>query len=115
LSFKPNTDDLRDAPSLTIAHNLIKMGAAVKAYDPVSNANCQALFPNLAITYCKDLSELAQGADALILVTEWDEFRRADWKKLAALMKSPMIIDGRNALSEKELTKLGMIYRGIGH
>jgi UDPglucose 6-dehydrogenase len=115
LSFKPNTDDLRDAPSLTIAQQLIKMGASVKAYDPVSNANCRKLHPELEIVYCENLEELATGSDALVLVTEWEEFRRAPWTRIASLMKAPLIIDGRNALSEEELVRFGFIYRGIGH
>ena len=115
LSFKPNTDDLRDAPSLTIAQHLIKMGVSVKAYDPVSNANCQAIHPELEIAYCDNLEQLATGADALVLVTEWDEFKRAPWKKIAGLMKGLLIIDGRNALDKDELVKIGFTYRGIGY
>jgi UDPglucose 6-dehydrogenase len=115
LSFKPNTDDLRDAPSLTIAQQLIKMGAVVKAYDPVSTEICATLNPGLEIQYCQDLASLATGSDALILVTEWDEFKRADWRQLTKLMKWPLVIDGRNALNEEEAIKSGVIYRGIGH
>src|SRR5262249_696512 len=94
LSFKPNTDDLRDAPSLTIGQELLKMGVSVKAYDPISNANCRAIHPELEITYCENLEQLASGADALILVTEWDEFKQAPWGKIAGLMKGLLIIDG---------------------
>lgn len=115
LSFKPNTDDLRDAPSLTIAQQLIKMGALVKAYDPVSTALCETLHPELDIHYCQNLNDLATGVDALVLVTEWDEFKRADWRQLTKLMKWPLVIDGRNALNEEEAIKSGVIYRGIGH
>jgi UDPglucose 6-dehydrogenase len=115
LSFKPDTDDLRDAPSLTIAQQLIKMGALVKVYDPVSNDACQRLNPELELDYCDDLLSLATGSDALLLVTEWDEFRRADWRQLSKVMKWPLVIDGRNALHEEDVTKHGIIYRGIGH
>jgi UDPglucose 6-dehydrogenase len=114
LSFKPNTDDLRDAPSLTIASQLIKMGAQVKAYDPVSIPVCRQTRPDLDIVYAENLIDLASDANALILVTEWSEFIDADWQKLASVMKSPIIIDGRNALSVKALQSAGFDYRGIG-
>jgi UDPglucose 6-dehydrogenase len=115
LSFKPNTDDLRDAPSLTIAQHLIKMGATVKAFDPISNDKCLAIHPELHLVYCESIQELAKGADALILVTEWDIFIRASWQGLAATMKYPLIIDGRNALNKDSLIENGFIYKGIGH
>ena len=115
LSFKPNTDDLRDAPSLTIARALIKMGAAVKVYDPMSNAVCKDLYPELDVVYCETLHGLATSSDALVLVTEWDEFRRADWHSLSKVMRYPLIIDGRNVLSETEIIDAGLFYRGIGH
>lgn len=114
LSFKPNTDDLRDAPSLTIASQLIKMGARVNAYDPVANDICARLNPDLKIVYCNSLEELASNADALVLITEWDEFRNADWTQLAQAMRRPIIIDGRNFLPEKLLASAGFTYRGIG-
>jgi UDPglucose 6-dehydrogenase len=115
LSFKPDTDDLRDAPSLEIARQLIKMGALVKAYDPISNPTCQKMLPELEMVYCENIEQLASGSDALLLVTEWREFKEADWPSLVKLMKWPLIIDGRNALSEKDMTKNGIIYRGVGH
>jgi UDPglucose 6-dehydrogenase len=115
LSFKPNTDDLRDAPSLAIARHLLKMGASVKAYDPISNANCRTLYPELEIVYCDSLVQLASASDALVLVTEWDQFKQLNWKELVALMKCPLLIDGRNALAEEDLAKDGLLYRGIGH
>ncbi|MCW5824842.1 MAG: UDP-glucose/GDP-mannose dehydrogenase family protein [Cyanobacteria bacterium TGS_CYA1] len=114
LAFKPNTDDLRDAPSLTIAAQLVKMGAHVKAYDPVSIDACKKQHPELDIKYCNSLDELATASDALVLVTEWDEFRRANWKELARSMRWPLIIDGRNVLPEEEITLAGITYRGIG-
>lgn len=115
LSFKPNTDDLRDAPSLTIATHLLKMGATVKAYDPVSNDNLKKIHPELELVYCNNLDDLAFDSDALVLVTEWEEFKHADWKALARVMRYPLLIDGRNALDENELKNAGIIYRGIGH
>ncbi len=115
LSYKPDTDDLRDAPSITIARSLVRMGARVKAYDPVSNEVCKRNNPDLDLEYCDDLSTLAQGADALVLVTEWNEFKAADWKALHGLMRTPLVIDGRNALQERQLISAGFTYRGIGH
>lgn len=114
LSFKPNTDDLRDAPSLTIAKQLIKMGATVKAYDPVANHECKRQNPDLDIEYCEDLIELATDCDALVLVTEWDEFKRANWRNVSKVMHWPLVIDGRNVLQEDEITQFGLTYRGIG-
>jgi UDPglucose 6-dehydrogenase len=115
LSFKPNTDDLRDAPSLTIARALLKMGAAVKVYDPMCNSVCKTLHPELDVVYCESLQSLASASDALVLVTEWDEFKRADWSNIAKVMRSPLVIDGRNVLSELDITEAGLVYRGIGH
>ncbi len=114
LAFKPNTDDLRDAPSLTIASQLIKMGAEVKAYDPVTNARLREVCPELEVICCKDLEELAAGADGLVLVTEWEEFRHVDWKKIGALMREQVIIDGRNLLAGAEMEFWGFRYRGVG-
>jgi len=115
LSFKPNTDDLRDAPSLTIARQLLKMGAAVKVYDPVANNICREQHGELDLVYCDTITHLATDSDALVLVTEWDEFLRTDWKALSKVMRWPLIIDGRNILLESDVTGAGLIYRGIGH
>jgi UDPglucose 6-dehydrogenase len=114
LSFKPNTDDLRDAPALTIAYQLLKMGASVKALDPVANERCKVLNPNLDITYCTEMEELATDCDALVLVTEWDEFKHVHWKELAKYMRWPLVVDGRNVLNEEEILQAGMTYRGVG-
>jgi len=114
LSFKPNTDDLRDAPSLTIARQLIKMGVLVKAYDPVAMSECKRLHGDIEIQYAEDLVELATDCDALVLVTEWDEFKRANWREVSRVMRWPLVIDGRNVLAEDEITSCGMTYRGIG-
>jgi UDPglucose 6-dehydrogenase len=115
LSFKPNTDDLRDAPSLTIAANLQKMGAQVRAYDPVASSICARTRSDLHIVYCNDLEQLARDADALVLVTEWDEFRKSDWAKIGTLMRRKLIVDGRNFLNQQQLVEAGFTYRGIGH
>jgi UDPglucose 6-dehydrogenase len=115
LSYKPDTDDLRDAPSLTIARQLIKMGASVKVYDPVANEVCRNIYPEMDLTYCNGIKELACDSDALVLVTEWEEFKSAPWKELAKVMRWPLVIDGRNALPEEDVQDAGMIYRGVGH
>lgn len=114
LAFKPNTDDLRDAASLTIASQLIKMGALVRAYDPVTIETCKKQHPELEIEYCPNAIETAANADALVLVTEWAEFRRLDWEAIGRVMKGRLIIDGRNFLSQKDVTEAGFVYRGIG-
>ncbi|MBX9668971.1 MAG: UDP-glucose/GDP-mannose dehydrogenase family protein [Candidatus Obscuribacterales bacterium] len=114
LSFKPNTDDLRDAPSLGIARQLIKMGALVKVYDPVSMDSCKKQHPDLDMQYCSDLVDLATGCDAIVLVTEWEEFKRANWREVSQVMRWPLVVDGRNVLQEDEMTGVGMTYRGVG-
>jgi UDPglucose 6-dehydrogenase len=91
------------------------MGALVKAYDPISNDSCKSLHPELEIVYCENLEQLARGCDALLLATEWREFKEADWQSLGKLMKNPLVIDGRNALSEKDMAKSGVVYKGVGH
>jgi UDPglucose 6-dehydrogenase len=115
LSFKPNTDDLRDAPSLTIAKSLVKMGATVKVHDPMCNHTCKVLHPELDVIYCDTLQSLASNSDALVLVTEWEAFKHADFRAIAKVMRTPLIIDGRNVLSEAVINEAGMFYRGIGH
>lgn len=114
LSFKPNTDDLRDAPSLAIAAQLNKMGAQVRAYDPVSIETCKRQHPELQIEYCESVEEAARGADALVLVTEWPEFREVNWFEIAGAMRKPVFVDGRNYVPEAILTSAGFRYRGIG-
>ncbi len=114
LAFKPNTDDLRDAPSLTIAERLLQMGARVRAYDPVAMPACREQRPDLKIRYCDSAAELAQGADALLVVTEWDEFRQLDLAQLAGAMTSPILIDGRNVFDPARAIAAGFDYAGIG-
>lgn len=114
LSFKPNTDDLRDAPSLTIAQQLIKMGAEVRVYDPVAMDACRNQHPELEVTYAESLLDLATKSDALVLVTEWEEFKRANWSEIGSVMRWPLVIDGRNSLPEEDVKLAGFTYRGIG-
>jgi UDPglucose 6-dehydrogenase len=95
LSFKPNTDDMRDAPSVEIINLLLYEGARVQAYDPVAMENARRVLGN-AITYCKDPYQVAEQADALLLVSEWNEFKQLNMERVKALMRQPMLLDGRN-------------------
>jgi UDPglucose 6-dehydrogenase len=112
LAFKAGTDDLRDAPALTLAHRLHELGAKVRAYDPHAAAKASHLA--LPLTHAPDLEHLAQDADALVLVTDWPEFRELPFRKLAPLMRCPLIVDGRNSLDRELVTASGLEYLGIG-
>jgi UDPglucose 6-dehydrogenase len=112
LSFKPDSDDMREASSLSIIHLLIEYECQVQAYDPVAMDAATKLLPE--IKYCADAYEVATGSDALILVTDWEEFRSLDMRKLGALMNSPIMIDGRNICEPGEMAQAGFIYEGIG-
>ena len=114
LAFKPDTDDLRDAPALHIAERLVQMGARVKAYDPVASEACRAQHPELKMRYCATALELAEDADALVVVTEWAEFRALDLSELAKRMASPVLVDGRNLFTAEEAAAAGFDYLGIG-
>ena len=114
LAFKPDTDDLRDAPSLTIAARLLQIGARVRAYDPVAMSACRQQNPDLHVQYCQSVAELANGADALVLVTEWSEFRSLDLSALAERMARPVLIDGRNVFDPAAARRAGFDYSGIG-
>lgn len=112
LAFKPNTDDMRYAPSIDIIGKLLKAGARVKAYDPQAQERAKKIMPD--ITYCADPYEVARDADCLAIVTEWDEFRRLDLQRIKELLKLPIVVDGRNIYDPATMTELGFIYRGIG-
>lgn len=112
LSFKPNTDDTREAPAIEIIHLLINESATVQAYDPQAMVNAAKALPE--ITLCKDPYETATGVDALILATEWNEFKQLDFKKIYELMHTPVLVDGRNQWDSKRLRELGFTYFGIG-
>jgi len=114
LAFKPGTDDLRDAPSLTIANRLVELGARVKAYDPVAMPACRQQNPHLNIQYCDSAAAVARGADAVVLVTEWEEFRNLDLQQLSRQMARPVLIDGRGALDAAEARRAGFDYSCIG-
>jgi UDPglucose 6-dehydrogenase len=112
LAFKPNTDDLREAPSLDIIPALLKAGARVRAYDPVSMEKTRALLPH--VKYAPSAYEAAHGADAILIVTEWNEFRQIDFRKLRGLVKQPLILDGRNLYEAAHLAEQGFTYYGMG-
>lgn len=112
LAFKPNTDDMRFAPSIIIIKELQKHGATVKAYDPVAMGRAKEIMPD--IEYCTDAYKVAENVDAIILVTEWKEFKNLDFKKLKELMRQPVFLDGRNVYDSDKIKELGFIYAGIG-
>ncbi len=113
LSFKPQTDDMREAPSLVIIEKLLEQGCRIKAYDPVAMDESRRRIGD-AIEYCKDPYEAAIDADALILITEWTEFRYPNWTVIKKLLKTPVVFDGRNIYDPKEMKKLGFHYYGVG-
>ncbi|MBC7249666.1 MAG: UDP-glucose/GDP-mannose dehydrogenase family protein [Anaerolineae bacterium] len=112
LAFKPNTDDMREAPSVEIIHLLQNEGAHVRAYDPVAMDRAREILTE--VTFCKDPYEVAQGCDALIVVTEWNEFKHLDMNWIKQAMRQPVLIDGRNIYDPEEMKALGFTYRGVG-
>jgi len=112
LAFKPNTDDMRNAPSIDLINALQSEGAKIKAYDPKGTANAKMILKN--ITYSKNPYDLAKDCDCLLLLTEWDEFRDINFTKIAKVMKQQIIFDGRNFYYDSNLEELGFEYHGIG-
>lgn len=114
LAFKAGTDDLRDAPALQIAGKLLHMGARVTVYDPIAMGACKEQHPDLKIHYCDSALEAVTGADAVVLVTEWDEFRGLNLAEVAKLAARPILIDGRNFFAPDKAKEAGLEYMGIG-
>lgn len=112
LAFKPNTDDIRFAPSLDVIRKLLAEGAQVRACDPQAMERTRAIFPQIG--YGRDPYEVARDADALLIVTEWEEFRQLDWQRIRGLMARPLVIDGRNLLDPAAMKELGFEYYGFG-
>jgi UDPglucose 6-dehydrogenase len=112
LSFKPNTDDMRDAPAVTLAQKLVTNGATVRAYDPVAMDIARTVIPQVQMM--SDPYSLAEGCDALMVITEWNEFKQLDLARICRLMRHPLIFDGRNIYDPKEMESLGFSYRGVG-
>ncbi len=112
LAFKPNTDDMREAPSIEIIKELKRLGAYVRVYDPVAMDEAKKVITN--IEYCTNSYEVVKDSDALIFVTEWDEFKQLDFEKVKNLINIPIIIDGRNMFDPSEMQRRGFIYAGVG-
>jgi len=113
ISFKPNTDDIREAPALTVIKGLLERGAAIAAYDPQAMENASEVLGD-SVRFAASVYDAVTGADALVLVTEWTEFREPDFPRMAEIMKQPVIFDGRNVFNPGKLRKLGFTYFGIG-
>ncbi len=113
LAFKPRTDDMREAPSITIIEMLLEHGAAIKAFDPEAMENARKTFGD-RITYATSVYDVVEDADALLLVTEWNEFRRPNFERMHSSMKQPIIFDGRNLYDPGRMAKNGFVYYGVG-
>jgi UDPglucose 6-dehydrogenase len=114
LAFKPNTDDMRDAPSITLVRLLEHEGAQVRAFDPVATETARRTLIGMNVTYCASPYEVCDGADALILVTEWNEFKQLDMERIRKSMRTPVLMDGRNIYDPEKMRELGFVYRGVG-
>jgi UDPglucose 6-dehydrogenase len=114
LAFKPNTDDMREAPSVVVIRELLDAGARVCAYDPEAMDECKKRYLGDRIEYAPGPIQALEGADALVLVTEWNEFRRPDFEAVKAALRQPVVFDGRNVYPRKTLEELGFTYYGIG-
>ncbi|GJQ34214.1 MAG: UDP-glucose 6-dehydrogenase [Anaerolineaceae bacterium] len=112
LAFKPNTDDMRDAPSIDISEELIEAGAKVRAYDPVAMDVARSILP--AVDMFEEPYQMAAGCDALMVITEWNEFKQLDLDKVKGLLKSPVVYDGRNIYEPARMREMGFAYRAIG-
>jgi len=113
LAFKPHTDDLREAPAVEIARKLIDRGCKVKAHDPIAMERFEEQHSDLGVICCPSAEQVADDCDALVLVTEWPQYRELAWDELVAHMRSPILLDGRNALDRARLTRAGFRYIGI--
>ena len=112
LAFKPNTDDMREAPSVEVIHLLQSEGSRVQAYDPVAMVNANHYLHDVIL--CQDAYEAARGADALVVVTEWNEFKHLSLPRLKDAMRQPIVVDGRNIYDPEQMKTLGFVYRGMG-
>src|SRR6267378_1249057 len=113
LAFKPNTDDMREAKSIEVISGLRAAGAVVRAYDPVATLNARRVLP-IAVEYCDSPYDAATGADAVALVTEWNEFKFLNLERLRSVMRRPMVFDGRNLWEPERMRRLGFEYHSIG-
>jgi UDPglucose 6-dehydrogenase len=113
LAFKPNTDDLREAPAIDIAQKLVERGARVKVHDPVAIERFKKEYPNVDVAICESAVGVASDCDALVLVTEWGDYRDLEWSDIRKAMRNPLLLDGRNALDRERLGKLGFKMVGM--
>lgn len=112
LAFKQNTDDVRSSPAIDLCHRLLKEGATLRVHDPKAMDKAKALLPG--VTYVADMNEVAQGCDALVIATEWDEFKQLDLERARKALSAPIMFDGRNLFDPVEMEKFGWIYKSIG-
>ena len=112
LSFKPDTDDMRDAPSIVVINSLLEMGAKIKAYDPIAMSNAKKILRN--VNFQSDPYSVAKDCDVLVIMTEWNEFRQLDLGKIKKYMKKPVLLDGRNIYDPQKLREMGFVYIGVG-
>ena len=113
LSFKPETDDMREAPSIVIVNALVEEGATVRAYDPAAMANAREVLPP-QVVYCQDAYDVAAGADCYVILTEWNQFRSLDFSKLHTLLRQPRLVDLRNVYEPDRMREAGFQYWGVG-
>jgi UDPglucose 6-dehydrogenase len=113
LAFKPNTDDMREAKSIEVINRLIELGARIQAYDPVAIANARTTLPE-GVTYCESPYEAATGAHGLALLTEWNEFKFLNLERVRALLRRPVVFDGRNVWEPERMRRIGFEYYSIG-
>lgn len=113
LAFKSNTDDMRNAPSITIVEELHKDGAIIQAYDPQATETARAVLGK-KVSYMDNMYDALKEADALVIATDWDEFKEPDWEKVRKMLVSPIIIDGRNMFDPKDMEKKGFVYHSVG-
>lgn len=114
LAFKPQTDDMREAPSISIIRELFRMGAKINVYDPKSMKTAKKIFADLSISYVNNMMDVLEDADALLLITEWRQFRQPDFERIKELMRTPLIFDGRNQFDPEIMRQLGIEYFCIG-
>ena len=110
LAFKPNTDDLREAPAIEIAQKLIDRGVRVKAHDPIAMEIFEQVYGKMGVQLCQNAEQVVEDCDAVVLVTEWNDYRELDWETLAKKMRAPLILDGRHTLDREKLTRAGVRY-----
>jgi len=113
LSFKPETDDMRDSPALALVYHLVEQGAAVRAFDPEAMENARAMLPD-SVVYCKDSYDAVSGADGMVIATEWNQFRSLNLDKIASLMQGNIVVDLRNVYENERMEKAGFSYECVG-